>query len=154
MTISGIGSTTSSYPTSAADNFNQVFGDFKNIGTAIQSGDSATAQKALTAFQNDLQSGGSSNPLSQLFSSDSTLGKDLTALQTALKSNDSTGAQAAFKTLVQDMKGAMKIQAPRHHHHHRVDNDDQNSNAATSTSSVTDPTTSALSASGTLDVQA
>jgi len=127
MTISGIGSTSNPFQTSTANNFNQLFSDFKGIGGAIQSGDLTNAQNALTTFQNDLQSSNGRNPLSRLFNNNSTLSNDLQTLQTALQSNDATGAQNAFKTLVQDMQSAMKTQgAHRHHHHQRVDNDGDN----------------------------
>jgi len=152
MTISSIGSTTTAQQTSAVNSFNQSFNDFKNIGSAIQSGNLTSAQSALTAFESDLQSNSGQNPLSQLFNNNSKLSDDLTSLQTALKSNDSAGAQNAFKTLVDDTQGAMKTQPPHgHRHHHRVDSD--GSTPASSTS-VTDSTTGSTSTGSTLDVQA
>lgn len=157
MTISSIGSTTNAYQASTQNAFSQAFNDFKNIGSAIQSGDLTSAQNALTAFQSDLQSNSGQNPLSQLFSNNTQLGNDLTALQTALKSNDATGAQTAFKSLVQDMQGAMKTQASRghHHHHHHVDNDSQSANSTTnSSSSTSDSTTGSTSTGSALNVQA
>ncbi len=86
MTVSNVGSTANAYQTQSPDGFNQLFKDFKGIGSAIQSGDLTTAASALTTFQSDLQSNTGKNPLSQLFSNNSTLGTDLTNLQTALKS--------------------------------------------------------------------
>ena len=156
MTISSIGSTTNAQQTSAANSFNQSFNDFKNIGSAIQSGNLTTAQSALTAFQSDLQSNSGQNPLSRLFNNSSKFSDDLTSLQTALKSNDSASAQNAFKTLVKDMQGAMKTQAPHgHRHHHRVDSDgDNDGSTATAATSATDSTTGSTSAGSTLDVQA
>jgi type VI protein secretion system component VasK len=146
--------------TASNDGFNQLFTDFKKIGSAIQSGDLATAADALTTFQQDLQNNTEKNPLSQLFKRNGSLGKDLDALQTALKSNDPASAQNAFKTLIQDMQSAMKTnKGHRHHHHHHVDNDgdkdDQgSSSAATSSGSATDSTTSSETAGTSLNTTA
>jgi len=156
MTISSINSTTNAYQISAQNTFNQSFNDFKSIGSAVQSGNLTSAQSALTAFQNDLQSNSGQNPLSQLFSNNSKLSNDLTTLQTALKSNDTSGAQSAFKTLASDMQSAMKTQAPHgHRHHHRVDAEsDNDASTATSSTSPADSTAESTSTGSTLDVQA
>lgn len=140
----------------------QVFQDFQAISSAVQSGNMTTAQTALSSFLQDLQNGPQNNPLSQLFSNNSALGKDLQNLQTALQSNDSSSAQNAFRTLIQDMQKAMKTQGMhhRHHHfHHRVDNDgdhdDQGGGSASSSSgSVTDSITVSITVGSTLNVQA
>jgi hypothetical protein len=161
MTVSSVSSTTNQYQNTVQDGFSQAFQDFKGIETAIQSGDLSTAQNALTTFQQDLQNSSQTsqkNPLSQLFSNNSTLKNDLTALQTALKSNDAAGAQTAFKTLAQDMQSTMKTQKAHHHHHIKKANDGdgaQSSNSTTSsTTGVTGSTTNTSSAGSTLDVQA
>jgi type VI protein secretion system component VasK len=152
MTVSSVGSNTSAYQTSSTNSFGQLFNDFKGIGSDIQSGDLSSAQSALTAFQSDLQSSNGKNPISQLFSNNSTLGNDLTALQTALQSNDPTAAQNAFKTLTQDMQSAMKTQgAHRHHHHHHAQS---SSDTTTSSGTGTDSTTGSASTGSTLNVQA
>ena len=156
MTISSISSTANSYQTSAANNFNQSFSEFKSIGNSIQSGNLTSAQDALTALQSDLQSNSGQNPLSRLFNNNSKLSDDLTSLQTALKSNDPASAQDAFKTLVKDMQGAMKTQTSHgHHHHHRVDSDgDTDGTTSAASTSATDSTTGSASTGNTLDVQA
>src|ERR1039457_1615619 len=126
MTVSNVSSTTNQYQNTVQDGFSQAFQDFKGIGTAIQSVDLTTAESALTAFQQDMQNSSQTsqkNPLSQLFSNNSTLNNDLSALQTALKSNDAAGAQTAFKTLAQDMQSTMKTQKAHHHHHVKKAND-------------------------------
>ena len=161
MTVSSVSSTTNQYQNTVQDGFTQAFQDFKGIGTALQSGNLTSAQSALTTFQQDLQNSSQTsqkNPLSQLFSNNNTLNNDLTALQTALKSNDAAGAQTAFKTLTQDMQSSMKTQKGHHHHHVKKAND---GDAAQSSSSITSSTTgvtgSATNPSGTgstLDVQA
>ena len=158
MTISSVGSTTPAYHASSANSFDQLFNDFKGIGSDIQSGDLSSAQSALTAFQSDLQNSNGKDPISQLFSNNSTLGNDLTALQTALQSNDPTAAQNAFKTLTQDMQGAMKTQKAHHHHHVRKANDGESAQSSNSSkASAGDATSSTTDTSGTgsaLDVQA
>lgn len=124
MNISSIGATTNPYQDYSANGFKQLFKDFKSMAGDIQSGDLTDAQSALTDFEKDLQSNSGQNPLSQLFSNNSTLSNDLSALQTALQSNNSTSAQSAFQNLIQDMQGAMGTHGAHHgHHHHHLDND-------------------------------
>lgn len=124
MSISSVGATTNPYQDSSTNGFKQLFSDFKSMAGDIQSGDMTDARTALTAFEKDLQSNGGQNPLSQLFSNNRTLNKDLNALQTALQSNSSTSAQSAFRLLIHDMQGVMQIQGAQHGHHHLgVDND-------------------------------
>jgi hypothetical protein len=165
MTVSSVSSTTNQYQNTVQDGFSQAFQDFKGIGTAIQSGDLTTAENALTAFQQDLQNSSQTsqkNPLSQLFSNNSTLNNDLSALQTALKSNDAAGAQTAFKTLAQDMQSTMKTQKAHHHHHHvkkandgGPDNGVQGSNTSKASAAVAASTPADTSGGdNTLDVQA
>ena len=157
MNVSSVSS--AQQPTST-DGFGQLFKDFKGIGSAIQSGDLTTAASALTSFQNDLQSTTGKNPLSQLFNNNSTLSSDLTSLQNALKSNDPTAAQNAFKTLAKDMQSAMKTGKSHGHHHHKVDNDGDaddggtNSTATNSTTSGSGAASSSTDVGSTLNVQA
>jgi type VI protein secretion system component VasK len=158
MNISSIGSTTSSYPVTPANTFNQFLTDFQSIGSDIQSGNLTSAQSALTAFQNDLQSSSGQNPLSRLFSNNSTLTNDLASLQTALQSNNPASAQNAFNTLVQDMQTAIQTQKPHHHHHHhhRADDDGDNDDSSTSSSpdSFTNPITGLPNTGNILNAQA
>ena len=157
MTVSNISSAANTQPTPANDGFKQLFTDFKGIGSAIQSGDLTSAQTALTTFQTDLQNNPEKNPLSQLFKKNSRLGDDLTALQTALKSNDPASAQNAFQTLIQDMKGAMRAHRSHGHHHHHVEADDDGDDGAQSPPSAApaaESTPGSLSVTRTLFVQA
>ncbi|HUA68768.1 MAG TPA: hypothetical protein VMA13_09500 [Candidatus Saccharimonadales bacterium] len=162
MTISSVGATTNSYPTSSTDGFTQLFNDFKSIASDIQSGDLTTAQSALSTFESDLQSNGGQNPLSQLFSNNSTLGTDLQNLQTALQSNNSSSAQSAFQTLIQDMQTAMQTHGThRHHRHHHVNNDGDSDDQAFGSTGTTagsdtdsDSGTASATVGSTLNVQA
>ena len=88
MTVSNISSAANTQPTPANDGFNQLFTDFKGIGSAIQSGDLTPAQTALTTFQTDLENNTGKNPLSRLFKKHDELGNDLKALSDALATND------------------------------------------------------------------
>ncbi len=161
MTVSSISSTTNPCQISSTDGFGQLFKEFKGIRSAIQSGDMTAAQSAVTTFQNDVQSNTGKNPLSQLFANNSSLGQDLTAIETALKSEDAAGAQDAFKTLMRDLRGAMKTERAHHHHHghHRVDKGGDHASQVSS-STPTAPSETAVSTNGsptpggTLDVQA
>jgi hypothetical protein len=99
--------------------------------------------------------------LSQLFANNSSLGQDLTAIETALKSEDATGAKDAFKTLMQDLRAAMKTERSHHHHHghHRVDKGGDHASQVpgstpTASSEATVSTDGAPSPGGTLDTQA
>ena len=101
------------------------------------------------------------NPLSQLFKKDSSLSKDLDALQTALKSNDPASAQNAFKALIKDMQSATKTHKHQRNHHRRVENDgdaDDRAKKASSTGSptvaITGVTTSDSSVGSSLDATA
>ena len=75
------------------------------------------AQTALTAFQQDIQNNPQSPLATALSDPNSQVSKDLQTLQTALQSNDVSGAQTAFAALKQDLKSL-------HHHHHRKTADD------------------------------
>ena len=167
MTISGVSSATNGSQPVVQDGFAQAFQDFQGIESAIESGDLATAQTALTTFQQDLQSGAQNNPLSRLFSKNSALGQDLQTLQTALTSNDPAAAKSAFGSLIQDMQSAMKTHGHHRHHHHHVkkaSDGDADDNAQSSTGSTsagsgttastgsTDSTTSSGSLVATIDI--
>jgi hypothetical protein len=161
MTISSVPLTSNQNPATVQNGFSQAFQDFKGIGTDIQSGDLTSAQSALNSFQHDLQNSSQTsqkNPLSQLFSGNSTLNKDLTTLQLALNSNDAAGAQSAFKALAKDMQSAMKTQRGHHHSHVKKASDSngaQSSNSTTlSTTGVTASTKNTSVLDNTLDVQA
>ena len=146
MNVNSICSCSNAQPSVRNDGFNQLFSDFKGIGSAIQSGDLTSAQNALSTFQTDLQNNTGNNPLSRLFSKNSNLNDDLKSLSDALSSNDPAKAQDAFKTLIKDMQTAMRtMRSHGHHRHHHVDNDGDSDDGGSSTTSTTASTTSSSS---------
>jgi len=102
MSISSIASS-SVYQSSFTNPFQTVKKDFKNINSALQSGDLSAAQTAFSAFQTDSSAingnNNSSNPMSQ----------DIQGLGSALKSGSLTDAQQAFSKIQSDMKGHGKF---------------------------------------------
>ena len=119
MSVSPVSSVDYTYQTYQANwqnDASQIRQGFKDLTSALQSGDLAGAQQAFSALQPLLpsssagnqaqngQSGGNQNPLAT----------DLTALGQALKSGDVTQAQKSLSTLQQDMQSVKG-----HHHRHR-----------------------------------
>lgn len=155
MNVTGISCTCSAATPAVNDGFNQLFKDFKGIGTALASGDLSAAATALSTFQSDLQNNPGRNPLSRLFKHSDKLAGDLKALQEAVGSNDTAKSQEAFKTLIKDMQEAMKSQrSHRHHHRHHVERDEQSENFATTTATAGSTGEVKDGADGSLDVQA
>ncbi len=128
---SGSSSSTGS-STSTGDTFRS---DFASMLAAVQAGDMSTAQTALTSLQGDVQSAGyspSSSTSAAMTAADpsaSSPQSDLDALIQAVKSGDTTSAQAALTQLQTDGQNAMQqssgsssgsqaTQGHRHHHHH------------------------------------
>ena len=109
MSIDGISSTYSAYqPSSAQGNFKQIRQDFKNLATALQSGDLSGAQDAFSALQHALQSVQQNRQSqSQSSSTQDKFSADIAALGKALEAGDLTAAQDAFKQLQQDMQAVV-----------------------------------------------
>jgi len=101
---------------------------YRGLESALLNGDVSGAQSALAALQQ--AAGGVSaagrSPLAQLGQPDSTLGKDLAAISSALDSGDLGAAQKAFATFQQDLDAARQAGGMRrgHHGHHRHHGDD------------------------------
>ncbi len=102
MSISSIASS-SVYQSSYTNPFQAVKKDFKNINSALQSGDLSAAQTAFSTLQTDTSTvsgtNNSSNPMSQ----------DIQGLGSALQSGSLTDAQQAFSKIQSDMKGHGKF---------------------------------------------
>jgi len=135
------------------DGFAQIVKSFQAIGSALQTGDVATAQSALTSFQQALQGNAPANSqaaTSQPFGKNSQANTDYQNLTSALKSGNLTTAQQAFSSLQNDLKSAQSTKAAhRGHHHHRT------ASATSSTSTATTPATSStVDADGNLNVLA
>jgi len=101
MSISSIASS-SVYQSNYTNPFQAVKKDFKDINSALQSGDLSAAQTAFSAFQTDtskVSGNNSSNSMSQ----------DIQGLGSALQSGSLTDAQQAFSKIQSDMKGHGKF---------------------------------------------
>jgi hypothetical protein len=116
VTVSNVSSTLGTQATDHRAAFKQTRADFQAIGSALQSGDLASAQQAFAQLQKD-------NPrLAQALSSASSTSDnprlaDLKSLAGALTSGDVASAQQAFAKLQQDGQAV----AGHHHHHHHAE---------------------------------
>jgi hypothetical protein len=107
--ISGVSSATNPYQTGV----NQFVQDFQAIGSALQSGSLASAQSAVTTFQQYLQSSSSQSSSTQPFGKNSKANSDYQSLVGALQSGNLTSAQQAYSSLQTDLKSV------KGHHHHQ-----------------------------------
>jgi hypothetical protein len=164
MSISSVSNGTNPYTQSLqssplSDAFKQSKQDFAALGSALQSGDLAGAQKAFAALQQDKStisqarggqgsdSDGSSSTVSQTAQSSqsgtSSVQDLMNQLKQALGSGDLQGAQQAFASLQQNM------QASRGHgHHHHGGGSQSNTTSSTGTTSATATTGSTAQTSG------
>ena len=131
MSVSGVSSATNPFSKYIQSRYKQQIQDFQGLASAVQSGDLASAQTALTAFQKDIQKNPQGPLATALADPNSQISKDFQALQTALQSNDVAGAQNAFAALAQGLKSI------HHHRHHKSDGDSAQSTSNTSSSNST-----------------
>lgn len=120
--------------------------DLQSLSSALSSGDLAGAQKAFSAFQQDIQAPAAiADPSTQLDT-------DMKSLGTALGSGDATAMQKAYAALQQDLASILGSggsgKAHHHHHHHKSSENDlmnayQNGSGS---SSVASAATTAFSA--------
>jgi len=125
MSISSISSVTDPYQTNQTNgqnNFAQFRKDFQAIGSALQSGDLAGAQKAFTDLQQLLPDSSASNQTQN--GQQNPFTADMDALSKALSSNNASDAQTAYAKLQQDMQS---VQGHHHHHHHKASSTSQGS---------------------------
>ena len=128
MSISSIGSTAAA--ASASTNpFQQERQDFLALEQAISSGNLAGAQSVFANLQQTLQStnGIASGPAPTVAptaatttavpASGSVIQNDVTALSTALSTNNLPAAQAALQQLQTDLKSQTGGRGHHHHHH-------------------------------------
>ena len=145
--ISGVNSSPSAYPTTSQNGFGQIVANFQAIGSALQSGNVASAQCALTAFQQALQGSFQANSptaATQPFGKNSQANTDFQNLTSALQSGNLSSAQQAYASLQNDLKSAeptTSTHKSHHHHHHGF-------NATASTSSSTTPAIGSTASSG------
>ena len=99
-----------------AGGFRHHMKDFKSLDRALQSGDAAASEAALTTLQSDLQGAQKKHKASPLLDEATQVGKDFKALQAAVQSGDLGVAQEALATLRTDMRVARHAQGRWHHH--------------------------------------
>jgi hypothetical protein len=148
--ISSISSGVSPYSTSGTNPFRK---DMKSLETSLQSGDLKGAQSALTSLQADFQNapkppGGvtSTSGTGSSTSASNPIQSDLQAVQSAIQSGDTTGAQSAFAKLKTDLQSVKGHHGG--HHHHGGGMPSVNSNSSTDDATQTTSSTSSTSTSG------
>jgi hypothetical protein len=127
MSVSAIGSATSSPWDKIQNSASQQVQDFQGLASAVQSGNLAGAQSALTAFQNDIQANPTGPLATAIANPNSPIGQAYQSLKAAVQSNNVPAAQSAFASLTQDLKSM-------HHHHHHHKTESTGTQSATSTS--------------------
>ncbi len=110
-TISGVPSATNTHQ----NNIAQFVQDFQAIGTALKTGNLASAQGALNTFEQYVQ-GNSQVSASQPFGKNGPANSDYQNLVSALQSGNLTGAQQAYSTLQTDLKSVQAVHKGHHHH--------------------------------------
>jgi hypothetical protein len=146
VSVSAVSSNSSLAQTDSSSVMNQWKQDFKQLASALQSGNLAGAQKAFKALQQlqqSNQSGGQSSNGQSASSSNNPIQNDFVALGQALSSGNLSGAQSDFSQLQSAMQAAGSngasggTQSAHHGHHHR-----HASSASDSDSSAADATAS------------
>jgi len=153
MSISGVSSSSSLTPTDWSSVKNQWKQDFKQLASALQSGNLSGAQKAYSALQQlqqSNQSGGQSSNGQAASSSNNPIQNDFAALGQALSSGDLSGAQTAFSQLQTDMQaagpnGSSGTVQSAHHGHHHHGHASSTSDSDSTTASQTAPSGSTFS---------
>jgi hypothetical protein len=93
----------SPYPAATPSGSGQIGRDFHAVGKALQSGDVASAQKALATFQQNAQNN-LQTPASQPFGNNSQANTDYQNLVGALQTGNLSSAQKAFERLETDLQ--------------------------------------------------
>ena len=152
MSISAVCSNSSFAQSDSTSVMNQWKQDFRQLASALQSGNLAGAQKAFKALQQLQQSnpsGGQSSNGQSASSGNSPIQNDFAALGQALSSGNLSAAQGDFSQLQSAMQAAGAngasggAQSAHHGHHHRhvssgTDSDNSAGGATSSTGSNLD----------------
>jgi DNA-binding FadR family transcriptional regulator len=150
MSISSISSNSSISQIDWRSLMNQWKQDFKQLASALQSGDLAGAQKAYSALQ-QLQQNNQPGGQQQASSGNNPIQNDFAALGQALSSGDLAGAQTAFSQLQTDMKAAFQngasggVESAHHGHHHRHVSSASDSDTSSSTAAQSGTTGNTIS---------
>jgi len=112
MSISSISASTNTYQayqTSGQNNLKQIWQDFQDLTSALQSSDLKGAQESFADLQQLMPNSSADNQTQNAFAT------DLNTLGQALQSGNVSAAQTDFAQLQQD---AQSVQGHHHHHHH------------------------------------
>jgi len=141
--ISSVSPVTNPCQTNYQAGYGQMVQNFDAVGSALQSGDLATAQSALTTFQQALPAS-SASPASQPFGKNSQANTDYQSLTSSLQSGNLGSAQKAFSSLQKDLQPAQSTHAAHkgHHHHHSSSATTEAAAATTASSTVSSTTNS------------
>lgn len=92
--------------------FQQIRQDFKELASALQSGDLSDAQTAYSNIQQVLEANQGSSNSNPSSNGSTTLQNDFSALGQALQSGDLNQAQSAFSQLISDFQAARQPGSP------------------------------------------
>ena len=117
MSIQGVTANAYPYVPNTQSGTSSFGSDFKDLASALQSGDLASAQSAFSEIQGLFSKvqGSQGASGSNVSGKQGQLKSDFDALGQALKSGNTSAAQDAFAKLTQDMQASGKTH--RHHHH-------------------------------------
>jgi hypothetical protein len=104
--VSGLGAIYNTASTSSSQG-NNLFGDFEQLASSLQSGNLTNAQQAYSSLAALIKNVPSNSPTATAFK----------ALGQALQSGNLQGAQQAFATLQQDVTQVIQGAFGGHHHH-------------------------------------
>ncbi|HTX17728.1 MAG TPA: hypothetical protein VMG34_03625 [Bacteroidota bacterium] len=149
MSVQGVSGSTNPYLSNLQGGYSSAGSAFKNLVSALQSGNLTGAQGAYSALQNLFQGSGAAQSSSSKSSSpeQSQVSADFAALGNALQSGNLSAAQDAMKKLAQDAQSSQR--AHRHHHHHHGSKAASNATAPSSTSTDVTATSGSTGSAGT-----
>lgn len=164
MSVCAVSSNSSPAQNESSSVMKQGEQDFKQLASALQSGNLAGAQKAFQALQQLQQSNpsaGQSSTGQAATTSGNAIQTDFAALGQALSSGNLSAAQSDFSQLKTDMQaagasGASGAQSAHrgHHHRHASSASDSDSDSAASTASTTSASSQSGSTGSTISVYA
>jgi len=148
MSVQGVSGTTNPYLSNVQGGYSGAGSAFKNLVSALQSGDLTGAQNAYSALQSVFQANGVAQRTSSTSSNgeQSQVSTDFAALGKALQSGNISAAQDAMKKLAQDMQSSRRA---HHHHHHHGTRAASDTTASSSTSTDVTATSGSTGSAGT-----
>jgi len=147
MSVQGVSANTNPYLSNLQGGYSSAGSAFKNLVTALQSGDLTGAQNPYSALQSIFQSNAGTKTASLTSSNgeQNQVSTDFAALGKALQSGNISAAQDAMKKLAQDMQSSQRT----HHHHHHGTHAASDATAPSSTSTDVTATSGSTGSAGT-----